>query len=88
MTFDQIVSIIREAGPVLGGAIIFLWGVVRLNGGLGSVRMRDDTTSAIESLKQRVQFLESKHETLERQVHQHESKIAVFDDRWLRANSE
>lgn len=84
MTGEHIASIIRDAGPVLGGAIIFLWTMVRLNGGLGSVRMRDDTTSAIESLKQRIQYLESKHETLEGQVHQHESKIAVFDDRWQR----
>ena len=84
MTGDQVASIIRDAGPVLGAAIIFLYAMVRLNGGLGSVRMRDDTAGAIENMKQRLQYLEAKVEQLEGQAGRHESKIAVFDDRWAR----
>lgn len=84
MTGDQISAILTQAGPVLGGAIIFVWGMIKLNGGIGAVRMRDDTTSALETMKQRVQYLEAKVEALEAQVNQHESKIAVLDDRWNR----
>jgi hypothetical protein len=84
MTVDEIIAIAGDAGPVIGGALLFMWGMIKLNGGIGAVRMRDDTTAAIENITQRVQYLEAKVEMLEGRVGQHESKIAVFDDRWDR----
>ena len=84
MTIEDVLAISRDAGPVVGGALLFLWAVVRLNGGIGAVRMRDDTTTAIEAMTQRVQYLEAKNEALEGMVNKHESQIAVLNDRWDR----